>query len=123
MADQLPPDLMALLGGGGAPDPSAAPAGPDAAAQGPVDPSQDPASVPAQDGSPDGDPVEILTQMIDLAMKYLDVEPDEEDKSTMTKVLQQLQQYKAKDQADADAALGGKVSPKLMRKVGSGSAA
>lgn len=66
---------------------------------------------------------EILEEMIESAKEYLNVEQDEEDKLTMTKVLQQLQQYLAKEQSEADGALQGKVSPRMIRKtMGGGSA-
>lgn len=64
-------------------------------------------------------PVAILDQMIQLARQYLDVEPDEEDKATMAKLLATLQQYKAKDQADMQQALGGNASvARVLRKAG-----
>jgi hypothetical protein len=57
--------------------------------------------------------------MIQLARQYLDVEPDEEDKATMAKLLATLQQYKAKDQADMQQALGGNASvARVLRKTG-----
>jgi hypothetical protein len=125
----VPPDLMALLQGGG--DPSAAGGAPvdgpqDPAAGAPMDPSQGPPSdQPDPTSSVGPDPqaaVDYLKQMIDLAKKYLDVEPDEEDKATMTKVMSQLQQYLAKDQSELDGAMSGSLSPRAMRKAGSGAA-
>jgi hypothetical protein len=124
----VPPDLMALLQGGG--DPSAAGGAPVDGPQDPaaaMDPSQGPAADqpdPTSDvGGPDPQAaVDYLKQMIDLAKKYLDVEPDEEDKATMTKVMSQLQQYLAKDQSELDGAMSGSLSPRAMRKAGSGAA-
>lgn len=57
--------------------------------------------------------------MIDLAKRYLEVEPDEEDKATMAQLLSTLQKYLAKDQADADKMLGGSLQPRALRKLGS----
>lgn len=86
-------------------------------AGGPVD--QGGGFPPDQGGSPEDQPIDLLKQMIDLAKSYLDVEPDEEDKATMTKVLQLLQQYLAKDQADAQAAMGGNPTiARVLRKAG-----
>lgn len=74
---------------------------------------------PPGQGGPEDQPVDLLKQMIDLAKSYLDVEPDEEDKATMTKVLQLLQQYLAKDQADQQAAMGGNPTiARVLRKAG-----
>jgi hypothetical protein len=95
--------LLAQLGGGQQqqqPDPSAGYA-------------------PGQSGGSEDQPVQILDQMIQLARQYLDVEPDEEDKATMAKLLATLQQYKAKDQADMQQALGGNASvARVLRKAG-----
>ena len=141
MSTQLPPDLMALLGantgraerwGMGAPgapgpnasqDPSAGESGAQDPSQDPsADPSQDPANVPPQGGGGESQPLDYVKQMLDLAKKYLDVEPDEADKAAMADLLLRLQKVLAKDQSDGDAALSGKVSPALMRKVTSGKA-
>jgi hypothetical protein len=119
------------MGGPGAPGPSASqdPSAGESGAQDPsqdpsADPSQDPANVPSQDGSggAESQPLDYIKQMLDLAKKYLDVEPDEQDKASMADLLLRLQKILAKDQSDADAALSGKVSPGLMRKVTSGAA-
>lgn len=107
----LPPELMALLQGGGGQDPTGG--------QGPSsDPSgSDPAD--ASEGSDlPNDPVALIQKMIDAAKKYIDVEPDEEDKLTMTGVLQKLQQYLAKDQKDGEQMLSGTISPRALRKAG-----
>lgn len=95
--------LAALFGGGG-------PAGP------PPGPEQ---QGPAEGGDTDN-PVSILQRMIDDAKTYLDVEQDEEDKATMTKVLSQLQSYLAKEQKEAHAALGVSPAQKFMAKRSAG---
>lgn len=107
----LPPELAALMGGGGG-DPMAG-AAPDPMAGAPA---------PGQDADGE-DTVAILERMIADAQKYLQVEQDEEDKLTMTKVLQQLQQYKANEQKETDDLLGGKVSPRALRRVAGGAGA
>ncbi len=121
MTTPLPPELMALMGGGGGPsapapdqalglgDPSAGQSfGP-----GPGDPSA---------GGSESDPLILVKQMIDSARQYLDVEPDEQDKANMTKILAQLQRVLAKDQSDSDLAMQGKVSPAYIRKTSGGAA-
>lgn len=62
-------------------------------------------------------PMAILKQMIDLGNQYIGVEPDAEDKATMAKLLATLHQYLAKDQQDAEAALGGGSATRTLRKL------
>ena len=78
-----------------------------------------PASIPhpEQGGDAEAQPIDLLKQMIDLAKQYVDVEPDEEDKATMTKVLSTLQQYLAKDQADRAKLLGDATTQRVLRKT------
>jgi hypothetical protein len=109
----LPPDLMAALGGGaGDPGAGAPTVGPDA---GPAPTSDD-------SSAGGGSTTDILQRMIDDARSYLEVEQDEEDKLTMTKVLSQLQGYLAKEQKEQDDMLQGKASPRALRKATSGPA-
>lgn len=112
----LPPELLALLGGGGGDPTQGAPT---------PDPTQSlPPDLGANDSSSQGDtssdnPVDLIQQMIDLAKRYIEVEPDEEDKLTMTKnVLASLQQYLAKDQKEGEEMLQGKLSPRAVRRAG-----
>jgi hypothetical protein len=65
-----------------------------------------PPESPGGGGSED-QPLQILARMIGDAKRYIDVEPDAEDRSTMGNVLRTLLQYQAKDQRDREAALGG----------------
>lgn len=104
----LPPDIAALLGGGASSAPGAA---------APPDPSQ---AAPSGGGD-ESKPIDLLKQMIELGKQYLDVEPDDEDKATMTDVLNRLQQYLAKDQQDQDKLLQGNASPRALRKASGGS--
>jgi hypothetical protein len=97
-----PPGLLEMLqGGGGAP------------------PEQAPEPAPDQGGgSPEDEPISILKQMIKLGQQYQAVEPDAEDKATMAKLLATLHTYLAKDQQDAEAALGGGSATRVLRKLG-----
>jgi hypothetical protein len=92
-----PPNLAALLGAG------APGGGPDQGAT-----------------TQQGDPVAIVSNMLDLAQQYLQVEPDQDDKLAMQKVSTELQQLLSKDQADADNAMQGNLSPRTLRKAFSG---
>lgn len=102
----LPPDIMALLGGGGGGEPGFTPL-PGEGEQAP------PGGI--TDGAPGGGE-EALTQAIDLLQVAIDAEADQEDVQVMLQCQTKLQQILAKNQADSDAALGGKVSPKAIRK-------
>lgn len=76
---------------------------------------------PPDQGPADADPhqpIRILQQMIQLGQEYQRVEPDAEDKATMAKVLSTLHQYLAKDQQDAEGALGGGSATRVLRKMG-----
>lgn len=79
-----------------------------------------PAAPPAQAGPLGGseaEPITILRQMIDLANRYMSVEPDQEDVATMSKLHATLQGYLAKDQRDRDTALGNGSVSRLVRKA------
>jgi hypothetical protein len=93
----LPPDLAAMMGGGGAPAPEAPPA------------------PGVMDGAPGGGE-EALTVAIDAIQDAIDAEADQEDIQVMLQCQAKLQSILAKNQSEADAALGGKISPKAMRK-------
>lgn len=112
MSQMMPEDLMGLLGGGGAP-------------QGPLPPDisallggggEAPSVV---DGSPGGGEG-ALTQAIDLIQAAIDAESDQEDVQVMLQCQAKLQAILAKNQSEADAALGGKVNPKAIRKQAAG---
>ncbi len=98
----LPPDLGALLGGS-APPAEAPPA--------------EPAGI--TEGTPGGGE-EALTEALDLLQVAIDAEADQEDVQVMLACQTKLQGILAKNQADADAAMGGKVNPKAMRKQAGG---
>lgn len=90
----LPPDIMSAIGKG-APD--------------------------AEDAAEDKgkDPAALLSDALDTLAQYLKVEPDEADKATVATCIANLQKVRAKDQQEADGALQGKTTPRLMRKAGS----
>jgi hypothetical protein len=85
----LPPDLMSAVAGGSS----------------------------SADSGGSSDPVELLGQIIDGLHQYVQVEPDEEDKAVAMTCLTNLQKLKAKDQSEADGAMQGKVSPRMVRKA------
>lgn len=94
----MPPDIAALMGGGAPPE--------EAAPEGPPLPSE---------GTPGGgaDPLEEAIALLDEAIQ---LEADQEDQNVMRQCSAKLQAILAKNQKDADAAIGGKVSPGAMRK-------
>lgn len=95
--------LMALMAGGpGGPPGLGGPGGP-----------------PPDQGPPDqgGDPVDILQKMLDLYQQYMQVEPDEEDKAVAADCGAKIQKLLAKNQAQADAAMGTTPAHKFMRKA------
>lgn len=89
----LPPELMAALGHGAAPD------GPDAEQAG------------------EQNEVELLSKIIDDIHAFLKVAADEDDKATVAACLAQLQKLRAKDQAEMDGASQGKLTPRMVRKT------
>ena len=119
----LPPDMMAALQGGGG-----APAGPPPPGAGGLPPDimaalsgggATPQGAPA-DG---GQPLDLVEQVIELVKQIIDAEPEPEDQATWSNVLNTIMQYQAKDQKEQDAMLGGKVSPKGLRKAMAGAEA
>ncbi len=98
----MPPDIAQLMGGGGAPPEEAAPEGPPG----------------IMDGAPGGGE-ESLTIAIDAIQDAIDAEADQEDIQVMLQCQAKLQGILAKNQKDADSAMGGKVSPGAMRKQAS----
>lgn len=98
-----PPDLLAMLGGGMAP-----PMGDPMAGGPPPGPPPGP--------EPPSDPAGILKQMLDLSKAYMDVEQDDEDKAAIASILSKIQTLFAKQQREADAALGVSGPQKFMRR-------
>lgn len=111
---QVSPDVLSQLFGGagaGAADPSMTGGPPQMGG------ASDPNAAPAQGGGPEDEPLALIKQMIDLAQQYIAAEPDAEDKATMAKLVATLHQYQAKDQKDAEAALGGGAATRALRKL------
>ena len=102
---ELPPELMAALQG---------------AQSGNADAGFQASDVgPPPDAGPDQSqwsptPEDILNQMVDLCKAYLNAEKDPGQLAKMTAVLDEIMQNLAKEQQEMHAALGGKVSPRLM---------
>jgi len=125
-------DAIQQLMGGGGPPPQAAQSDPNVNSQAsagppPPDPNAGPPAPDDPNAQSGGDPqsqaVDLINQMIELAKQYIAIEPDEEDKLTMTKnILATLQQYLAKDQKDEQDMLSGTISPRAMRKAGAAGA-
>jgi len=98
----MPPDigaLMAAMGGGGAPPEAGAEAGPSIV-----------------DGEHGGGE-DALVLALDALQDAIDAEADQEDIQVMLQCQAKLQGVLAKNQKDADAALGGSVNPKAVRKM------
>lgn len=102
MAPQLPPGLAALLAGAGQ--------------------QADPTQGQPQQNTPETPEVArqelaLLQQMIDLGTKYQSIQPDAEHRATMAKVLVTLHQYMAQEQKDAETALGGGPTTRILRTL------
>jgi len=116
----LPPDIMAAMGGGGGggampPDIAALMGGGGGA----------PPMAPEEEGPPsivEGEPgggEDSLVIALDALQDAIDAEADQEDIQVMLQCQAKLQGVLAKNQKDADAAMGGKVTPGAMRKQAS----
>lgn len=68
-------------------------------------------------GQAEKNAVQLLDEIIKGLNQYLQVEPDEEDKVVATTCLTNLQKLKAKDQSEADKAMQGSTSPRMVRKA------
>jgi hypothetical protein len=102
---QLPPDIAALLGGGGqGPDAGAAPA--------PPDQGQGPDSSDSSGGSLDD-----LQAAIDSAKRYVDQEDDQIHIQTALQCIAKLQSILADEQKQQDELLQGKASPRSLRRA------
>lgn len=109
MAPGLPPDLMAMLAGGGG-------------GEAPMDPGMEPpmeepaAPGGVTDGAPGGSE-DALVQVIDLLQVAIDAEGDQEDVQILLQCQTKLQAVLARNQKEADAALGGNITPKAIRRM------
>lgn len=112
----VPPDMMAALQGAAGPqggDPSMG----GAPAPEPQDPSMadDGGSLYGQGG---GDNVEALRAALDALKQYAEEEDDDQNIQVVLKCLTALQAILADEQKMMDGALGGKVDPRGMRRLG-----
>lgn len=98
-AGGLPPDIGALLGGGGG-----------AADQ----------SLPSVADGTHGGGQEALVAAIDALQDAIDAEADQEDIQVMLQCQAKLQAILAKDQKAADSAMGGNLPPAAARKMAGG---
>lgn len=117
----VPPDVMAALQGGGAPQ--GAPAGPPGGGLPPellaaLGQGGAPSAPAPEQGS--GDNVDFLNQAIDAAQQYVDGEDDEIHKQTVLQCIAKLQSILADEQKMSDSMLGGKIEPRQLRKMGAG---
>lgn len=116
----IPEDMMAALGGGGgmAAGPAAGGLPPDIMAA--LGGGADEAGLPSiADGEPGGG-LDPLTQAIDLLQEAIDAEADQEDVQVMLQCQAKLQQILAKNQAESDSMMQGKMNPRGLRKAMAG---
>lgn len=108
----LPPELMAMMQGGGAP-PMGGPGMPPPGMGGPGGPPQPPPQ----------DETSYLKGLIDQMRQYQDYETaDDEDLATVAKCMAAIQGLIAKQQKQADMATGAGPAAKFLRKTGGGAA-
>ena len=103
----VPPELMALLQGGGA----------EAGAGAPM---EDPAAAPSPmygGGGLGGDNTEALRAALDSLAQYAQGEDDEQNIQTVLKCVTALQAILADEQKMVDGAMGGKADPRAMRRL------
>jgi len=100
--EAIPPDLMAMLGGGGGMPPEAG-----------MEQEAGPSIV---DGEPGGGE-DALVLALDALQDAIDNEADQEDIQVMLQCQAKLQQILAKNQAEADSMMQGKMTPRGLRKA------
>jgi hypothetical protein len=71
---------------------------------------------PPQGGG--GSPAEIIREILQVADQYRQAEQDDEDLAVMAKIIAQLQTLLAKQQKEADQALGVGPGAKFLRRNG-----
>lgn len=112
----VPPELMALLQGGGAGggDPLSAAGAP---AEEPLPESGSPLY---GRGGLGGDNTDALRAALDSLAEYSAGEDDEQNIQTVLKCVTALQAILAEEQKMVDGALGGKADPRAMRRLSGG---
>lgn len=101
--------LLAQLGAGGAQPPNLTAGGTAPPATDPLTPGDTPDS--------GGDPLDLLRQMIQDAQAFIAVAPHEQDKAVVAQCLAQYQKLLATDEAEQQAAMQGKVSPRQLHRA------
>lgn len=115
----VPAELMALLGGGGAPE-GAAPAAP--AGDGPA--PQEQASSPFYGGGGvGGEQTDALRAALDALESYARSEDDEQNIQVVQKCVTALQGILASEEKMVDGALGGNADPRALRRLTGGQGA
>jgi hypothetical protein len=119
VSSMMPPDMAAM--GGPPADPAAGGMPPDMAGLlsalgggGEAPAEEAPPSI--TEGTPGGGE-EALVLALDALQDAIDNEADQEDIQVMLQCQAKLQQILAKNQAEADKAMGGGASPAAMRKM------
>lgn len=87
---------------------------------GPLDGQMVPGEEQPAEAQGGGDPSEILRNILAEIDRYRQAEQDDEDLLQIEKVSTLVQQILANQQKDVDSAMGGKLSPKLMRRAQGG---
>ena len=111
----VPAELMALLGGGGAPEGAPQPPPQDAGA-----PMGGPTGAPQPPGPSDGShggAADLLEQAIAMLDQAVAAEADQEDQQVIRKCLTALQGILANDQKTTDSMMGGQMDTRGMRKM------
>lgn len=130
----VPPEIMAMLQGGGAPAPG--PAGPApgglppeimAALQGggmePPGPDESPEGALHAGNAAPGDPEEAYREALDALEMGMKMDTDEARINSMMKCATAIQGELANGQKGMDAMLGGKMDPAAMRRMGAADSA
>lgn len=100
----VPPELMAMMQGGGMPPPGMA--------MGP------PPMGPEMEEGPPQDTASFIQDLIEHARQYDEIERDPQDLAVMAKIIAQLRQLLAAQQKEADAAMGVGPAAKFLRRNG-----
>lgn len=104
--------MAALQGGGGMP--------PGLEPEAPAPPQADHGSALYGGGGVGGDNTDALRAALDALQAYAQSEDDEQNIQTVLKCVTALQGILASEEKMVDGAMGGKVDPRAMRRLGGG---